>query len=94
MKHDFYRKRVEQALKSIPHFIHGDLSQEDYLHVISIGASVMMTRDKYQPGGSFVQCVVDNDLYGALSRADLTCERAIKFFTYVNKHVYLEEHIN
>jgi hypothetical protein len=89
-KHDIYRKKAEESLKKVPHFIHGELSQEDYLHVVSIASSVMMTRDKVLPGGSFVQCVVDNDLYGAFSRADNVCERSIKFFSYVNKHVYLD----
>jgi hypothetical protein len=89
-KHDIYRKKAEEGLKKVPHFVQGQLSQEDYLHVVSIGASVMMTRDGVLPGGSFVQCVVDNDLYGAFSRADEVCERAIKYFSYVNKHVYLD----
>ena len=35
-------------------------------HIINIIASVMMTRDeKGLQGGSFVQSVVDNDLFGA-----------------------------
>lgn len=87
---DAYIKKSEEALKRVPNFIQGNLDQEDYLHVVSIGASVMMTRDGVLPGGSFVQSVCDNDLYGAFSRADATCERAIKFFAYVNKHVYLD----
>lgn len=88
-KHDIYRSKTEEALKKVPHFVQGELTQEDYLHVVSVGASVMMTRDGVLPGGSFVQAVCDNDLYGSLSRADSVCERSIKFFAYINKHIYL-----
>jgi len=38
----------------------------------------MMTRDNVQQGGSFVQSVVKNDLYGAISRADSECLANIK----------------
>ena len=36
-------------------------------------ASVMMTRDNVLRGGDFVCAVCENDLFGALSRADSTC---------------------
>jgi len=89
-KHDIYRKKAEEALKKVPHFIQGTLDQEDYLHVVSIGASVMMARDGNHSGGSFVQSIVENNLYEAFNRADSVCERSIKFFAYVNKHIYLD----
>lgn len=45
-------------------------------HIIDIVTSVLMTRDGVgYPGGSFVRAVVENDLYGAISRADATCIR-------------------
>ena len=47
-------------------------------HIIDVIASVMMTRDNVQQGGSFVQSVVKNDLYGAISRADSECLANIK----------------
>ena len=39
-------------------------------HILDIMVSVMMTRDKVMLGGSFVQAVVNNDLFSAVSRAD------------------------
>jgi hypothetical protein len=59
-------------------------------HIVSIIASVMMTRDgKGYPGGSFVQSVVDNDLYGALSKADSQCYQNLKVIVAANQYAHL-----
>jgi len=59
-------------------------------HIINIIASVMMTRDeKGLQGGSFVQSVVDNDLFGAISRADNQCLQNIKVIVAANQYSYL-----
>lgn len=63
----------------------------DNEHIISIIASVMMTRDKRGlPGGGFVQSVVSNDLFGAVSRADTTCQNYLKVIVAANQYAYLE----
>jgi hypothetical protein len=50
----------------------------------------MMTRDgKGYPGGSFVQAVVDNDLFGAISRADSECYQNLKVIVAANQYAYL-----
>lgn len=59
-------------------------------HIINIIASVMMTRDdKGLKGGGFVQSVVDNDLYGAISRADTECYQHLKLIVAANQSAYL-----
>ena len=59
-------------------------------HIINIIASVMMTRDgKGIQGGSFVQSVVDNDLFGATSRADNQCIENLKVIVAANQYAYL-----
>jgi hypothetical protein len=59
-------------------------------HIIRIIASVMMTRDgKGLQGGSFVQAVVDNDLFGATSRADDVCYQNLKVIVAANQYAYL-----
>lgn len=59
-------------------------------HIVNIVASVMMTRDgKGYPGGSFVQAVVDNDLFGAISRADSVCYQNLKVIVAANQYAYL-----
>lgn len=59
------------------------------IHIIDIMASVMMTRDNFMMGGSFVQSVVDNDLYGAINRADSECLRNLKLIVATKHHCYL-----
>lgn len=59
-------------------------------HITSIIASVMMTRDKTGiQGGGFVQAVVNNDLFGAISRADITCQKHIKVIVAANQYSFL-----
>jgi hypothetical protein len=60
------------------------------LHIINIVASVMMTRDgKGLQGGGFVQAVVDNDLFGAILRADSECYQNLKVIVAANQYAYL-----
>jgi hypothetical protein len=60
-------------------------------HVISIIASVMMTRDgKGIRGGGFVQAVVDNDLFEAINRADSITYAHLDVIVAANQYSYLE----
>lgn len=58
-------------------------------HVINICASVMMTRDGVLQGGSFVQAIIDNNLYEAINRADDTCINHLKLFVIAKRNWYL-----
>ena len=59
-------------------------------HIINIIASVMMTRDgKGLQGGGFVQSVVNNDLFGAISKADSECYNNLKVIVAANQYSYL-----
>jgi hypothetical protein len=61
-------------------------------HIISIVASVMMTRDKRGlPGGGFVQSVVANDLFSAVSRADNNCYANLKVIVAANQYAHLNQ---
>lgn len=84
-----YQELSREALTKNPHMIVGDATEDEKQHIVQIGASVMMTRDKYIRGGSFVEAIIHNDLNDALNRADSTCLKALKFFSYVNKYRYL-----
>lgn len=60
-------------------------------HIINIIVSVMKTRDGIGPiGGSFVQSVVNNDLYGALVRADKECLKHIKLIALSKNNCFCE----
>lgn len=59
-------------------------------HIIGIMVSIMATRDgNSYPGGSFVEAVVNNDLYNAMSRADLECRNHLFLLTMCNMNCYL-----
>ena len=58
-------------------------------HIISFIQSVMMTRDGHLQGGSFVQAVVDNDLFKAISNADNQCLQNLKVIVAANQYAYL-----
>lgn len=69
-------------------------ANENYVinpHIVNIIASVMMTRDGVGlKGGSFVQAVIDNDLHGAISRADNECYQNLKLIVAANQYAYLD----
>jgi hypothetical protein len=61
-------------------------------HIIDVMASIMCTRDKTShSGGSFVQAVVNNDLYLALSRADTDCRNNIFLLAMCKANCFLNE---
>ncbi len=59
-------------------------------HIIDIMVSIMATRDKTSyAGGGFVQAVVENNLYLAMSRADSDCRKNIFILTMCNMNCHL-----
>ena len=58
-------------------------------HQIDTMVSVMIQRDGIHNGGSFVDAVVNNDLYNAISRADSENLANLKLITlcYRNNHL-------
>lgn len=85
-------KYYELVEKAFAHFYKGipTPTGEDKNHVCNIAASVMMTRDNFMLGGSFVRAVVDNNLEQAVNRADSICIRNLVFFVYCKNFVHLE----
>lgn len=72
-----YQKKAEEFVdKSTPFTTVSNIPSP---HIVQIVASVMMTRDEVgYPGGSFVQAVVNNDLVGAISKADTECAKHLR----------------
>lgn len=75
--------------KSVLEFIKGwnaDLTD----HQIDTMISVMLHRDKIMLGGGFVEAVCNNDLYGAISKADVDNIKNLKLVAlcYRNNHIY------
>jgi hypothetical protein len=80
-----YRLAAEKAYVELRALIYLDfpISHSEKDHIVHVASSVLMTRDGYQMGGSFVQAVVDNKLYQAASRADSTMQRCLGFMAAV-----------
>jgi alcohol dehydrogenase YqhD (iron-dependent ADH family) len=61
-------------------------------HIMEIMVSIMCTRDKSShAGGGFVQAVVDNNLYLALSRADKDCRANIYLLAMCNVNCFIDK---
>ncbi len=77
-----YRKRAIQFVKE------WDIEVSE--HILDIMVSIMATHDKSSyAGGGFVQAVVDNNLYLAMSRADVDCRKNLFLLTMCNANCYL-----
>ncbi len=77
-----YRERAIQFVK--------EWNENVSEHILDIMVSIMATRDKSSyAGGGFVQAIVDNNLYLALSRADTDCRKNIFILTMCNANCYL-----
>jgi hypothetical protein len=60
-------------------------------HIIDIIVSVMVTRDGVGPmGGSFVQSIVNNNLFDAVNRADQDCLKNLKIIVAANRYCHLK----
>jgi hypothetical protein len=59
-------------------------------HQVDTMISVMLHRDGIQTGGSFVESIANNDLYGATSRADSENLQNLKYVTlcFKNNHIH------
>lgn len=62
-------------------------------HVLDVVASVMMTRDNFRQGGSFVQAVVKNDLFYAISYGDRECLANLRIIVLANQYAHLNHKI-
>ena len=79
---------MEKYLKKAKEFA-AEYQVEVSEHIIHVIASVMMTRDNVQQGGSFVQCVVRNDLYQAITRADKSCLENLKIIVLAKEFAHV-----
>lgn len=75
---DIREQYRERAIQFANEWGCGDVSN----HILDIMVSIMATRDKSSyAGGGFVEAVVANNLYLAMSRADSDCRNNIFILT-------------
>jgi len=84
-----YPELREKYKKSVLEFTNG-WKVELTDHQIDTMISVMLHRDGIMLGGSFVQAIANNDLYGAVSRADSENIKNLKLITicFKNNHIH------
>jgi len=84
---DIREKYRERAIKFAKEWNEENISE----HIIDIMVSIMATRDKISyAGGGFVEAVVENNLYLAMSRADMECRRNIFLLTMCRMNCHLQ----
>lgn len=83
MEREQIRDKVEEYFTKNFMYACGDIGLMIHeSHIIDCATSMYCTKHNIgYPGGGFVQAVVDNDLMGAMSRADDINVRALKFYT-------------
>lgn len=84
-----YQELRETYKKSVLEFADGwkvELTE----HQVDTMISAMLQRDGITNGGSFVNAIVNNDLYGAISRADDENIKNLKLITLCvrNNHIH------
>jgi hypothetical protein len=86
---DFNQKR-EQYVEAAKKHLHdyGTYTYSD--HIIDVIVSVMMTRDGIMQGGGFVQAIVNNDLRGAIGRADGDCTTHLRVIALAYPFAFIQ----
>lgn len=97
-KMDIIQKAVKSYVESYIGYAQGseltNLIQHND-HIVMIGTSIMATKWGIGwDGGSFVQSVVDNDLMGAVGRADHINSQMLKFYCSLMYNLGMPEELN
>jgi hypothetical protein len=86
---DYYRKR-ERYVEAAKKHLH-DYGTENYSdHIVDVIVSVMMDRDGIMQGGGFVQAICNNDLRGAISRADEDCTKHLRVIALAHPFAFIQ----
>jgi hypothetical protein len=87
-----FKNMEEKLYNAAKDFVKRYENEDVSEHIINIIVSVMKTRDGIGPiGGSFVQSVVNNDLCGAVVRADNECLKHIKLIALSRNNCFCED---
>jgi hypothetical protein len=85
-----FQKQREQYVNAAKQHLHnyGTYTYSD--HIVDIIVSVMFTRDGIMQGGGFVQAIVNNDLRGAIARADEDCTKNLKVIALAYSNAFIQ----
>ena len=85
-----FQKQREQYVEAAKEHLHnyGTTNYSD--HIVDIIVSVMMTRDGIMQGGGFVQAICNNDLRGAIGRADDDCTKHLRVIALAHPFAFIQ----
>jgi hypothetical protein len=85
-----YQKQREQYVDAAKKHLHdyGTYTYTD--HVVDMIVSVMMHRDDVMRGGGFVEAICNNDLIGAISRADGDCTTHLRVIALAYPFAFIQ----
>jgi hypothetical protein len=85
-----FQKQREQYVEAAKEHLH-NYGVSDYSdHIVDIIVSVMFTRDGVMQGGHFAQAICNNDLRGALSRADDDCTKHLRVIALAHPFAFIQ----
>lgn len=86
-----FQKQREQYVEAAKNHLHdyGTYTYSD--HIVDIIVSVMMHRDGVMKGGGFVEAICNNDLRGAIARADGDCTNHLRVIALAHPFAFVEQ---
>jgi hypothetical protein len=87
MEKDLFSTYYKRAEKHLRYYMVSQITP----HIIDVTASVMMCRDGYRPGGSTVEAICNNDLHGAVARADREVMANLQVIVAAYKYAHIEQ---
>lgn len=85
-----FQKQRELYVEAAKQHLHNYGTYTYSEHIVDIIVSVMMTRDDVMKGGSFVEAICNNDLRGAISRADGDCINHLRVIALAHPFAFIE----
>ena len=85
-----FNQRREQYVEAAKKHLHdyGTYTYSD--HIVDVIVSVMMHRDDVMRGGGFVEAICNNDLRGAIGRADGDCTTHLRVIALAHPFAFIE----
>ena len=86
-----FQKQREQYVEAAKLHLHnyGTYTYSD--HIVDIIVSVMMHRDGLRQGGGFVEAICNNDLRGAIGRADGDCTQHLRVIALAHPFAFIQQ---
>lgn len=86
-----FQKQRELYVEAAKEHLHNYGTENYSDHIVDIIVSVMMNRDGVMQGGGFVQAICNNDLRGAISRADDECTNHLRVIALAHPFAFVEQ---